>query len=639
LVTSTTHPEAWHVSRLESALGDGDGRNEHIDLPRFQRSVVWSEKKQKALIQSLLEGYPVGSLLLFERPEATQRKVFLLVDGLQRTTSIQNYLREPLVYMTSDAVDQQRLLRLRNEARALSGKADITDEHINGRVEVWMRETRTLEQAKGFSGYKLARHLADDLAPGADEEQRSRLVEAADALVDDMRERSDIRQVALPVIVFRGAEEALPDIFERINALGTALSKYEIFAATWVNQETVIHNNEIREAVEKRYEDYVDKGFRVHGIGDDGTIGDFSLFDYLFGLGKVLAQKYPLLFGDEDDVTATESMSFTLAAIAHGLRLSEMKALPSHVYRNAEGLIDPAVFEDALLEACEFVNAVLRPFIGIRLNKAGGGQTVAHTEYQIASMVCRSLAARYVPRTWEEREGWRAQRETLRRTLPQYYLFDLLEQVWRGAGDSRLFNRTWRVAEGSEDLSPAPTYLEEIPPTEWTTTFRRYSEEQLDRVQKRRSHVRAIDKLFLRFVYSDVVSFKEEMQKTFELDHVLPVSRLVDLIDESDDGWPISHVANLALFETDLNREKTKYTIPEYLEKLVSPSTHAEYRAKAIERYLLCDVDDCAIPDGPSGDTMSKEEYAAFLAKRYAVMVGYVGRGLHIALDAMGAES
>lgn len=628
---STTVPEQWPISRLEAALSDDPATNEHVELPKFQRSVVWSEKKQRALIQSLLEGYPVGSLLLYERPSAADRKTYLLVDGLQRTTAIQNYLKEPLGYMTIEALADARVGSVRKSLRSLAENTALGDDAIDATIEEWMQTTRTLEQAQGFSGYRLAQQLARRFAPDAQEADRDELMSAAEQLVDDLRELSDIRNVVLPAIVYRGPENVLPDIFERINALGTSLSKYEIFAAAWVNQETEVGTVEVRDAVARRYQDYIDKGFRVYGIGDDGSIPNYSLFDYLFGLGKVVAQRFPLLFGEPSDATSTESAAFTLATLAHGMRVADMKKLPGKMSRSATTQrVDPQPFEEALVDACDFVNSTLRPFIGLKLNKASGGTLIVHTEYQVSSMIARALAARYEPQTWEEREGWQAEREMLKLTLPQRYLYDVLQQNWRGAGDTRLYNWTWKQLEGDSDPTPSPMYLEQISPDEWAAALRSYFQEQMGRVQRMRSHVRAVDKLFLKFVYSGIVSYQEEMQKTFEIDHLFPVSRLVELIGDDEDGWPISAVANLAMFENDLNREKTKYTVSEYLERV--PADSRAERRKSIERYLLCETEACEIGrDVDGSEVLTRVEYESFLHARFLTLSARVLDSLNVA--------
>lgn len=77
--------------------------------------------------------------------------------------------------------------------------------------------------------------------------------------------------------------------------------------------------------------------------------------------------------------------------------------------------------------------------------------------------------------------------------------------------------------------------------------------------------MRALDRVFLRYVYTGLVSHLDDQDVSFELKHLFPVSRLKDEIPADSPGWPISCVANLALFTKALNREKTSQTISEYL--------------------------------------------------------------------------
>ena len=143
-------------------------------------------------------------------------------------------------------------------------------------------------------------------------------------------------------------------------------------------------------------------------------------------------------------------------------------------------------------------------------------------------------------------------------------------------------------------------------------TERSWFDLQLDRKQRTRPHVRAGEKTFLQFMYANTVTVLENEGIDFELEHLFPVTRLKSLIPEND-GWPISCIANLALFEKSLNREKSKQTISEYLRKLDEQADTDEKRAEAestrvmVERYLLSDVDDVSIPDEGGEDALTKE--------------------------------
>ena len=53
--------------------------------------------------------------------------------------------------------------------------------------------------------------------------------------------------MTMPAIVYTGEESTLPEIFERINSKGVALTEYEIYAASWPRKEFKIHNESIIE--------------------------------------------------------------------------------------------------------------------------------------------------------------------------------------------------------------------------------------------------------------------------------------------------------------------------------------------------------------------------------------------------------
>jgi hypothetical protein len=144
--------------------------------------------------------------------------------------------------------------------------------------------------------------------------------------------------------------------------------------------------------------------------------------------------------------------------------------------------------------------------------------------------------------------------------------------------------------------------------------------DQLQRNQKERASVRGVDKLFLKFVYSDVVTVFDSADKTFELEHLFPVSRLAEIVRNEDEGWPISAISNLALFESKLNREKSKKTISEYLAEIPDADARATKEAE-ISRYLLCEVGEVSIPKGADGnDALTRGEYEAFLKARFKEM-------------------
>ena len=75
---------------LSSALQDMHKDNKRIVVPMFQRGKRWSCTQEQVFIDSLIKGYPVGTMLFYETFEDNKR-TYILVDGLQRGNSIKKW--------------------------------------------------------------------------------------------------------------------------------------------------------------------------------------------------------------------------------------------------------------------------------------------------------------------------------------------------------------------------------------------------------------------------------------------------------------------------------------------------------------------------------------------------------------------
>lgn len=630
-----TRVESWLAGKLVGAFTGLYQGTTTLKMPHFQRGVVWSPSKQADLIRSLKQGFPVGSLLFFKQPAQPDGvTIHLLIDGLQRTTAIREYTQRPLAFMSLEDVDKEAILEL---AHAM---CDALDEEISsGEVALalgnWMSMTKTLKETDGFDAVGLIEQLNQRLSPDKPAAPKGALLNAAREFLQVIRDECDIGNIELPVLFYEGKQSELPDIFDRINATGTKLTKYQIFAASWVEQDIVIANVQVLDAIKKRYSTLMSReNISIAGVKADGTPEHLSLFDYLFGLGKYLSDKFPLLFGSNSDAVALESVVFALATVGHRLQLSEMKELPRAFYRNKKNTIDATLFEKALLESVLFVNRVLAPYIELKLNSESALSGGAHTDLQIASMIARAISGSYDPVTWAKLPDSKADRKQLALALPQHYLVDVLQQNWKGSGDSRLFRMVWDTTDDGEESSesePAPSrhYLQRFSAQEFDGVLGQWFADQIKLSQRSRAYVTSAAKLFLKYVYTDTLTVKEEKKTTFELDHIFPVSRLVGPATADTNGWPISAVSNLALFDWETNREKSKHDLAQYLAKI--PAADRAKRRKAIERLVFLKVESAAIPRDKSGrDQLTREQFVAFLEERFAEMKLMAMRALGI---------
>ena len=72
------------VKKLLRQMGDGT-----ITIPPFQRNFIWSLAKQRALVESILLGIPLPSIVLIEDSETGN---MMLVDGLQRMKTLEHFI-------------------------------------------------------------------------------------------------------------------------------------------------------------------------------------------------------------------------------------------------------------------------------------------------------------------------------------------------------------------------------------------------------------------------------------------------------------------------------------------------------------------------------------------------------------------
>jgi hypothetical protein len=625
--------ESWSVRELTEAAAKPQESDGALEIPRFQRHLVWDERRREQLIDSLFRGFPVGSLLVYRRATATGGVYYQLVDGLQRTSAIRRYQEEPLRYAPAGRLLPKEHLDWLLDLIGADTPSEETVEAVSEAFTSWMRETKELRGQAGFTAKKLASALNTSLSDGegpppiADEDVLWRLL-------DHVKEVVSLADVQVPISVFSGEQEDLPEIFERINTQGTKLTRYEIFAATWRGAETVIGNEKVRAKIENKYRDLMENGFAIEGLEKDQAITDFTLFEYLFGLGRVLSEDYPRLFRQLQSPADEEPAAFSLVTVALGHEVKDMRKLPSWMPRASDDQIDPSALEEALRESTKFIDGVLRPYIGLRLNETGSSPVIAHADYQIQSFIGRALAG-----AWEigddgvkRREGWEDDRDSLSRALPAHYLYDILRQAWRGNVAERFFRRVWAVDEDEGTVTGlSPYYLTPPSRDQWDDVLREWFEEQLSRQQRTRPRVRQVDKIFLKFVYTSRVTHFEDQAETFELEHLFPVARLKNLIPEESNGWPISCISNLALFTKALNRETSKNTIAEHLESLEArdPDEAAAIR-EMLDRYLFCEVDAVTIPNIDGDDSLTLEAYKKFLRERWEALTEHLFEFLEV---------
>ncbi len=573
--------EKVDLKELKAAHDKGDGKF-RLTIPRYQRGIVWTDKQKEALLESISFGYPVGSLLAFQTGQKNDKGsaplVWQLVDGLQRSSTLIEYMDNPFTIAgISSFIDNSDIENLAKEIYDTPTHDQI--QNIGILLETWLKIVKKPEAEAGFSNVKLLQYLRSTLSDSEkiqDDAAALELVEfLGNSVLKKINEKVDLIGTSqLPIIVYTGSEENVPEIFERINSQGIKLSKYETFAATWNGIGAVISNADIKEAITAKYAKLTDAGYTVSGIDDLGQGDDnYNLFEYLFGLGKILSTKHQYLFPESGEADELVSSAFVMATVAYGLKISQMSKLATALRTlNNGGNIDLAAFESALLTSCADVEKKLVKYVRIGLNSTPDSKRfLPHSENQIYSLIIRYMIEKFdYDHNWALRTDSKS--ADLLNNIPMYYLLDVLNGEWAGSGDTRLWNVVWQ-AEDDGAITRSPHYLVHPTKETWDLVLDNWHGKELGKLQFKRTSISADSKLLMKYLYSEIVTVADDASLTFHIEHLWSVKVLTDLIQASvtKEGWPISAIGNLSILTNSVNTKKLEKMLGDF--KAITPES------------------------------------------------------------------
>lgn len=608
----------------------GDLNSTQLELPKYQRSLVWKRGKKEVLIDSLYRGYPVGALLLWEVPGSSP-KVFQVIDGQQRVNAIREYLARPLSYLSGLAklLPQSLLAQFvaaLNESVALlpePGARSLTEKECKVAISEWMSATEVNDVQRGFDAVTLVQSVL--AAADIEESLRPTLIlsqevqQAANAvLAHIVEEKNRIENRTIPAIIYEGDAAALPEVFERVNTQLTTLKEFDKYAASWSHRITSISDSDVTRAIEEKYRAQLEAGYDIEGVdlqpGNNIHVTEYNLFEYFFGLGKKLKQRHPLLFDSGLGASEPEPVGFTLSAAVHGLgytELSKLDRIAEQHYRAPGSALNLDSLGGALEEACTFVETLLKPRVGYKFNSRNGAAFVqGHTLYQSMSLVAAVMVLQRDPDTLTPRSDWPAAKAKLERTLVKHYLGDIVSGVWSSHGNSTLLERVWADRESKQVSS---YYLTDISREQMEKALDAWFELQMQRQHRKRTLIDKDSRAFMAYVFANHINIRQLNEGDWEIAHVMPVRRLSAAIGDGS-GWPINCVGNLALFTKEVNREQTSQCLPEYLASIEDQDVRAA-RTAEIEPLLFCDVDSTGMTD-----SYTLPQYQALCRTRFRSM-------------------
>lgn len=574
--------EKWTMREIADTLNPDIPNNggKKIVIPRFQRGKKWTEKQKSEFIESLKKGFPVGTLLFYRTNDIGENNkpitIYTLVDGLQRSMAIRDYLDSPMKYLRRENINEDMV----NKILRILDFPEQDESNRNKIKNICVNFMKKLPKLSDEWTYDLAKTIVAEYR--TDKKIRQRESTVKDELYDKLREHRNeytddyetVEKTEIPAVVYSGLEEDLPEIFERINSKGTPLNVYEIYAASWPQTEKFkVKNRDIINYVLKKYDVLNDDNLVVSGYdrGEINRTGMLTIFEYVFGFSKWINEKFPFLsFDSKDNADEISPTGFELldACIFDSKNVGILyKELQKH---------DINKLEERIVEAIEFVQETVNPITHFKRNTRRDNPTKLYAKNQILSMIAFVFREKYDINDLScEREEFSGKKEKIEKQLYGYFIYDIIKKEWY---------------EGSGKLHSyinAKKYLDKISSSAWEQALNGMFEESLRKRETTNiKNPGNIDIVFLNAIYVHKFSASDQLSgDKFDIEHIATKELMKKLIketcpDDALEGLPVSSIANLCYLPEHQNRAKggkTFYQDKDYLKNLALEDIERKY--------------------------------------------------------------
>ncbi len=252
-------------------------------IPDFQREFVWKKSKQQQLLDSILKGFPIGAITLYDNVE---ERNYLIIDGLQRINTLGLYLKSP-----------SKIISYREYSKTIDEEIDKYLSKFGFKISIYVSIKREIKnwynELDEFMSYKKTSRLFNKYKEL--DIETDTLLEFTENLLEILTKNIDISSNEIALIIYSGEKDNLPDLFKNINTGSVALTQYEIFQSLWHNfklneygfDEIIqLYRNEIK-LIESNYEvsaHIIESGFDIfkNFVGLNNKISNIKDCDILF---------------------------------------------------------------------------------------------------------------------------------------------------------------------------------------------------------------------------------------------------------------------------------------------------------------------------------------------------------------------
>ncbi len=601
--------EVWTMQEISDALQNLKQREKKIVIPRFQRGQRWDPKAEDSFIDSVRNGYPVGTLLFYKTIEKENnliKEVYTLVDGLQRSTAIYKYMQEPMKYFGENEVTETCI----NDIYAILGFPESQKKNIVPVItKAYVNFIHELKSYKNPQAYTLAKSILKQITvPDPDSVMDELIPCLSDHLEKTVSMHETIAKSTMPAVVYTGDENDLPEIFNRINSKGTPLNTYEIYAASWPQKDKVkIHNARIIDYILAKYDALHDDIYTIQGYDREElrTTKEVTLFEYVFGLSKWLSAEFPLISFDKhlkaDEVTP---IGFELLDAC----FFETKKI-GEIYKELQKL-NVNHLERAVTDCIRIADSIVSPITKFKGNRRKNEIKPIYAKNQILSIIAFIFRERYSLNDLHHiKSSWSENEPLIRKRVFSHFVYDIINSQW-DQGSSKL--HLW-INSGK--------YHEDISASAWESALTNMYEKEVS-CQERKNVAKAsnADIAFMNCIYLTKFTALDQLSlERFDIEHIATKDLMKELIQKTAEtgGLPISSVANLCYLPEYENRakgKKTFYQDSNYLSRISLKDIEEKYSFTSKE-----DLEWVELPFDMGDFEDLKNEYLEFLQKRFSI--------------------
>lgn len=524
-----------------------------VVLPPFQRRLVWSKKQKEDFIETLSNGYPFGSILIYKYKDDPSQTKYTLIDGLQRYSTIKEFQLHPERYMNFDniveslfdliASDHISDITLSVEKRIKSIINNKLTEVISSRTQYqdsWNWALVDSLKEDGLSGYydpRFVREIAD-------------LQTKAMKQID---QHIDTKNIVIPFIEFLGDEDELATVFENLNRGGKKLSKYQVFAAQWSNNEITLgntaHNLDILDKVINRYKKLIkDRDIDIENFDADAMKKSkkINLAELCGALGELILESVPVFwdksaFNNEDKANA---IGYSTVAITLGISNKKLNSISQH----SELFNNPLFLEsyiEKITKEYQTINNYFEKYLklpGVSSNKKFESKTAA--DFQILSFFASLWTVKYTfnntKNDFDILPKYKKTYVAILNNFIYYFLEDVASKQWSGTGDSKL-DKIY--------IDRNNRYIRNIP--------RSVLEDSLNKWWEDRSSLPSINfDPVSKLILTVQTSFfdKQYNASSYDLEHIISKSSLNKIYTQDD--IPAGSLGNMMFLDSSYNRAK-----------------------------------------------------------------------------------